>query len=138
MTQPVFDSIKVGDEIPILNSEPITRHTLALYCGASGDHHPIHVDMDYAREAGLDDVIAHGMLSMAYVGRLLTNWVSQSSIRELRGRFTAMTLVVDSVSCYGKVTNKFSESGEKRIRLELTAETPRAQPIIGAAVVALD
>ena len=84
MTQPGFDSIKVGDEIPFLNSEPITRHTLALYCGASGDHHPIHVDRDYAREAGLDDVIAHGMLSMAYVGRLLTNWVSQSSIRALR------------------------------------------------------
>ena len=138
MTQPGFDSIKVGDEIPILNSEPITRHTLALYCGASGDHHPIHVEMDYAREAGLDDVIAHGMLSMAYVGRLLTNWVSQSSIRELRGRFTAMTLVGDSVSCYGKVTNKFSESGEKRIRLELTAEPPREQTIIGEAVVALD
>ena len=138
MTQPGFDSIKVGDEIPILNSEPITRHTLALYCGASGDHHPIHVDMDYAREAGLDDVIAHGMLSMAYVGRLLTNWVSQSSIRELRGRFTAMTLVGDSVSCYGKVTNKFSESGEKRIRLELTAETSREQTFIGEAVVTLN
>ena len=138
MTQPGFNSIKVGDEIPILNSEPITRHTLALYCGASGDHHPIHVEMDYAREAGLDDVIAHGMLSMAYVGGLLTNWVSQSSIRELRGRFTAMTLVGDSVSCYGKVTNKFSESGEKRIRLELTAETPREQTLIGEAVVALD
>ncbi len=98
MTQPGFDSINVGDEIPILNIEPITRHTLALYCGASGDHNPIHVDSDYAREAGLDDVIAHGMLSMAYVGRLLTNWVSQSSIRELRGRFPAMTLVGDNVS----------------------------------------
>ena len=138
MTQPGFDSINVGDEIPILNIKPITRHTLALYCGASGDHNPIHVDIDYAREAGLDDVIAHGMLSMAYVGRLLTNWVSQSSIRELRGRFTAMTLVGDSVSCHGKITEKFSESGEKRIRLELTAETPREQTIIGEAVVALD
>ena len=138
MTQPGFDSINVGDEIPILNSEPITRHTLALYCGASGDHNPIHVDSDYAREAGLDDVIAHGMLSMAYVGRLLTNWVSQSSIRELRGRFTAMTLVGDSVSCHGKITEKFNESGENRIRLELTAETQREQTIVGEAVVALD
>ena len=72
MTQPGFDSIKVGDEIPILNSEPITRHTLALYCGASGDHHPIHVDSDYAREGSLDDVIAHGMFSMAYV--VIVKW----------------------------------------------------------------
>ena len=138
MKIPSFDSLKVGEEIPALITPPVTRHTLALYCGASGDHNPIHVDIDFAKSSGLDDVIAHGMLSMAYVGRLLTNWVSQSSIRELRGRFTAMTLVGDSVSCYAKVTNKFSESGEKRIRLELTAETPREQTIIGEAVVALD
>ena len=138
MDQPRFKSIKVGDEIPILNTEKLTRHTLALYCGASGDHNPLHVDIDYAHEAGLEDVIAHGMLSMAYIGRLLTNWVSQTSIRKLSGRFTAMTLIGDSITCRGKITEKFSEFGENRVRLELTAETHREQTIIGEAVVALD
>ena len=73
MPDPKFAEVQVGDEIPLLSTSPITRHTLALYCGASGDHNPIHVDIDYAKESGLDDVIAHGMLSMAYLGRLLTN-----------------------------------------------------------------
>ena len=41
------------------------RATLALFAGASGDHNPIHIDLDVARSAGLDDVFAHGMLSMA-------------------------------------------------------------------------
>ena len=138
MTQPGFDSIKVGDEIPILNSEPITRHTLALYCGASGDHHPIHVDMDYAREVGLDDVIAHGMLSTGYLARMITNWAPQYTMRSWKNRFTAMTHIGDIVTCTGKITEKFEEGGEKLVRLELQTNTPKAQTIIAEAVVALE
>ena len=58
-------ALQVGDTLPPLALPPLTRHTLALYCGASGDHNPIHVDIDFARSAGLPDVIAHGMLSAA-------------------------------------------------------------------------
>jgi acyl dehydratase len=58
---------------------PVSRLGLALYCGASGDHNPIHVDIDFAKAAGMPDVFAHGMLSMAWLGRLLTNWVPQTA-----------------------------------------------------------
>jgi acyl dehydratase len=76
---PHFADILVGAELPPLTLPPLTRHTLALYCGASGDHNPIHVDIDFAKAAGLPDVFAHGMLSMAWLGRLLTNWVPQTA-----------------------------------------------------------
>ena len=56
MTDITFDSINVGDEIPVLTKDPISRYTLALYCGASGDHNPIHVDSDFAKGAGMPDV----------------------------------------------------------------------------------
>ena len=138
MENPKFKTVQVGDEIPLLSTEPITRQKLALYCGASGDHNPIHVDIDYAKESGLDDVIAHGMLSMAYLGRLVTNWVSQESVREFKTRFTAMTLVGDTVTCRGKIIEKFTKTGENLIRLELIAETPREQSLIGEAVIALN
>ena len=52
----------VGDRIVHKTFPPITRHTLALYCGASGDHNPIHVDSDFAKAAGFPDVFSHGML----------------------------------------------------------------------------
>ena len=138
MENPKFETFQVGDEIPLLSTEPITRQKLALYCGASGDHNPIHVDIDYAKESGLDDVIAHGMLSMAYLGRLVTNWVSQESVREFKTRFIAMTLVGDTVTCRGKIIEKFTKTGENLIRLELIAETPREQSLIGEAVIALN
>ncbi|RFC76629.1 MaoC/PaaZ C-terminal domain-containing protein [Streptomyces sp. AcE210] len=69
----------------------ITRTTLALYAGASGDHNPMHIDLDVARSAGMDDVFAHGMLSMAYLGRLLTANVPQERIRSYSVRFTSIT-----------------------------------------------
>ena len=138
MIVPTFESLKVGDEIPALKIPPIPRHTLALYCGASGDHNPIHVDLDYAKSAGLDDVIAHGMLSAGYLARMLTDWVPQSSIRSINNRFTAMTHIGDSVTCTGKVVEKFEKGNEKLVRLEMQVHTPEAQTIIAEAVIALE
>jgi len=138
MIVPTFESLEVGDEIPSLKITPVSRHTLALYCGASGDHNPIHVDLDYAKSAGLDDVIAHGMLSAGYLARMLTDWVPQSAIRSINNRFTAMTHVEDSVTCTGKVVEKFEKGNEKLVRLEMQAHTPEAQTIIAEAVIALE
>ena len=50
---------KIREKLPVMTTELSKKHTFALYCGASGDHNPIHVDFDYAKEAGLDDVFLH-------------------------------------------------------------------------------
>ena len=138
MTQPTFDSLNVGDEIPALTTPSVSRHTLALYCGASGDHNPIHVDLDFAKSSGLDDVIAHGMLSVGYLAKMLTNWVPQSALRSFNNRFTAMTQIGDTVSCSGKIVEKFEKDGEKFVRLELYTNTPLVQTIVAEAVVVLE
>ncbi len=138
ITKPKFESLKEGDEIPSLKIMPVTRHTLALYCGASGDHNPIHVDLDYAKSVGLDDVIAHGMLSVGFLGRMLTNWVPQSDIRSINNRFTAMTHIGDSITCTGKVVEKFEQGNEKLVRIEMQASTPKSQTIIAEAVIAFE
>lgn len=133
-----FESVSVGDALPAFETPPISRLALALYCGASGDHNPIHVDMDFAREAGQDDVFAHGMLSMAYLGRLLTNWVPQLSLREYGVRFMAITHVHDRVTCSGTVVGKFEADGERRVRLELTTVDQHGEiKLRGDAIVAL-
>ena len=133
-----YDLIKVGDKIPDLQLPPISRHTLALYCGASGDHNPIHVDLDFAKSSGLDDVIAHGMLSAGYLARMLTNWVPQSAIRKWENRFTAITFLGDIVTCRGKIVEKFEKNGEKFLRVELQANTSQTQTILAEAVVVLE
>lgn len=130
-------SLGVGDALPVLEKPPISRTTLALFCGASNDHNPIHIDIDFARKAGMDDVFAHGMLSMAYLGQMLTNWVPQSAIRTFSVRFGAITHVGDRITCSGKVIDVFEEDGEKRLRLEVVAADQTGETkLSGQAVVA--
>ncbi|EAQ44530.1 MaoC-like dehydratase [Roseobacter sp. MED193] len=101
-----FAGVKVGDSLPAVTSKPISRTTLALFAGASGDHNPIHIDIDFAKAAGMPDVFAHGMLGMAYLGHLLTAWVPQRAVREFSTRFVSITQVHAVVTCTGRVVEK--------------------------------
>ncbi len=112
---------QVGDTLPELTFGPISRTTLALYAGASGDHNPIHIDLDFAQKAGMDDVFAHGMLSMAQLGRLATDWAGQDRLRGLTTRFTAITPVGATVTCTGEVTNRHEEHGRILLTVKLAA-----------------
>lgn len=132
-----FENIKPGDEIPALTKPPISRTTLALFAGASNDHNPIHIDIDVAKAAGMEDVFAQGMLSMAYLGQLLTNWVEQSRIRSFGVRFDAITQLKDEITCTGTVIEKFPENGEDCVRLRLQATNQHGDvKLRGEAVIA--
>lgn len=109
-----MSTIVINTVIPALELPPISRTTLALYAGASGDHNPIHIDLDFAKAAGLEDVFAHGMLSMAYLGRMLTNWQPQAKLLSFSSRFLTITQVHEAVICSGKVVN-ISENGGRQL-----------------------
>lgn len=131
--------IAVGDAMPELQLPPISRTTLALFAGASGDHNPIHIDIDFARKAGMKDVFAHGMLSMAYLARALTEWVPQRRILSYGVRFAAITHLGDRVQCSGKVVEKLTHAGRPCARIELTAAKASGEvTLAGEALVALD
>ncbi|MDR3660722.1 MAG: MaoC/PaaZ C-terminal domain-containing protein [Mycobacterium sp.] len=131
-------AVDVGTELPPLKIGPISRTTLALFAGASGDHNPMHIDIDVARSAGLDDVFAHGMLSMAYLGRLLTNWVDPRAIRHYRVRFSAITPLHGEPTATGRITAIDDIDGERRATLELAVTLADGTlTLTGDAVVAL-
>jgi acyl dehydratase len=66
-----------GDAVPERRFR-VTRADLIKYIGASHDFNPIHYSDRIAREAGLPGVIAHGMLTMALVGRAITDWAGDA------------------------------------------------------------
>jgi acyl dehydratase len=138
MAQPKFDDINIGDQPIRLETDPISRTTLALYGGASGDHNPMHIDIDYAKAAGESDVFAHGMLVMAYLGRSVTSWVPQSAVRSFNTRFTAITRVGEKIIVTGNVAEKIQGGAENLVRVELTAANDKGEvKAAGEAVVAL-
>ncbi len=138
MSVPTFDQIKVGDELPALKLPRITRTTLALFAGASGDHNPVHIDLDFAKSAGMPDVFAHGMLPMAYLGRFLTNWAPQTQLRHYAVRFSAITPIGAKLTCGGKVVEKLERNGEQVVKLEIGVVDDKGElKLSGDALVAL-
>jgi acyl dehydratase len=84
-----------GGELPTLQVR-VTRAGLVRYAGASGDFNPIHWNERVAREVGLPDVIAHGMLTMALATRLVTAWAGDpGAVVECAVRFTRPVVVPD-------------------------------------------
>ena len=118
-----------------LTLDPVSRSALALFAGASGDHNPVHIDLDFARSAGFDDVFAHGMLSMAYLARLLTRWVPQERIRSYRVRFAAVTPLGAKPTCTGTIVA--IEDGTATVDLLVQLEDGTVT-LSGTATVELD
>lgn len=138
MTSPTFDSVKVGDELPAVQLPAVNRTTLALFAGASGDHNPLHIDTDMARRSGMPDVFAQGMLGMAWLGRVLTQWAPQSRLRHFEARFQGITHLGNAMRCTGRIAEKTERNGERGVRIELQSTNQFGQTkIVGEAFVAL-
>lgn len=118
-----YDDVEVGTELPPA-SFPLRRVDLVRYAGASGDFNVIHWNERVARSVGLPDVIAHGMLTMAEVGRVVTDWTGDpGAVLEYGVRFTKPVLVPDdetgaSVEVSAVVAAKLEG---RRVRVDLTA-----------------
>jgi acyl dehydratase len=103
------EGVQEGTELPPLEVR-VTRADLVRYAAASGDLNPIHWSDRVAADVGLPGVIAHGMLTMALAGRLVTAWAGDpSAVRSLGVRFTRPVVVPDDdtgalVELSGRVT----------------------------------
>jgi acyl dehydratase len=110
-----------GEELPPLRIR-VTRDRLVRYAGASLDFNPIHWNERFATEVGLPDVIAHGMLTMALGGRMVTDWLGDPGRLMSYGvRFTRPVVVPDGdegavVEFSGKV-DEVREDGTARVAI---------------------
>jgi acyl dehydratase len=127
--------MQAGDTFTLEPTERISRTTLALYAGASGDHNPVHIDIDACHAAGIDDVFAHGMLSMAYLARLLTDNFAQGRIRSFSVRFSAITPVNSTPLCQATVTSIDNGAAHLELTMSLPDGTVTLQ---GSASIAIE
>lgn len=92
---PSFADVEVGTELPA-REFVLQRSNLVQYAGASGDFNPIHWNERVATSVGLPNVIAHGMLTMATAGRVVTDWVGDPGrVVEYGVRFSSPVVVAD-------------------------------------------
>lgn len=94
---------RVSDRLPVREWVPNDLQ-VRLYAEASGDFNPIHLDDEYARHVGLEGVIVHGMLTMAQMAAMLTDWMGEGGeINKLNVRFEQTVRPGDKITCSGSV-----------------------------------
>ncbi len=135
MTAATLASVAVGDELPLLSLR-VTRADLVRYAGASGDFNPIHWSDRIADSVGLPGVVAHGMLTMALAGRLVTRWAGDpGAVRSYGVRFTRPVVVPDDdtgalLQLSGKVT-AVTADGVARVTITAVVD---GRTVLGRAV----
>ena len=134
---PSYDEVEVGTELPA-QSFVLQRADLVRYAGASGDFNVIHWNERIAQAVGLPDVIAHGMLTMATAGRVVTDWVGDpGAVVEYGVRFSRPVVVADddtgaTIDVSGVVEEKLDD---RCVRVVLTATVEGAKVLMAAKAV---
>ncbi|MDE1567342.1 MaoC family dehydratase [Aquabacter sp. P-9] len=119
---------RVGQAL-VLKTEAVTTEQLVRYAGASEDYSRIHYDKPFAEAAGLGGIIAHGMLTMAFMGRVVSDAAGpQGFVRTLTARFVAPVRPGDVVRVEAKVLEVREEDAGALVRLDLAARV-RGRPV---------
>jgi len=106
----------------------IDRAMLKAYADASGDQNPIHQNEEFAVSVGLPNVISHGMLTMALVGKYVSDWAGgAAAVKEFSARFIKPVIVPADQKVDITVSGVVTEVVGDRITIELTATSAGVQ-----------
>jgi acyl dehydratase len=123
--------LNIGTSLSESKRQATQKH-INLYAEASKDFNPIHLDPEFARQAGLDGTIAHGMLILAYLSEFMTDnfgraWFTGGS---LTARFKAPARPDDTITISGKVTGVQRENGSVLVDCDVLCQNQRDEPVI--------
>ena len=133
----------LGEALAPLVKPPITQEQLNRYAAASGDYNPIHLDEAAAHRVGLDGVIAHGMLSMAFLGQFVNQQIGaipDAYIEQLQVRFANMVRLGDTITCHGvvKARTDTDDRSTTHVTIECWAQNQKGDKVTsGVAIVAV-
>ena len=123
----------IGQQLTPLVKPPITQEQLRRYSEASGDYNPIHLNEQAAQQVGLDGVIAHGMLSMAFLGQFVNLQIADipgARIEQLKVRFLNMVRLGDTLTCQGVVKiQKTNDDLSQSIAIECWAQNQNGDKV---------
>ena len=127
----MLTDLQEGADLPGISKE-IRQENINRYADASGDHNPIHINEDYARETPLGGTVAHGMLVLAYISQMMTgafgrNWLENGS---LDVRFRAPARPGDTMSVNGKITVVDKAEGQDRVSCSVQCQNQNGESVI--------
>lgn len=127
--------VVVGQQLPPLVQNPTLRG-LVQYAGASGDFYEMHYDVPFANELGYPDLAVHGLLKVAWLGRLVEEWLEdRGSLVSLETRYRGMDFRDRPCTCGGEVVRRDGQL----VGIDLwTVDDAGNRTTLGSAEVELD
>lgn len=124
-----------GDQLTGFN-RIVTAERIAAYAEASGDHNPLHLDQEYAKTTQFGGVIAHGMLSMAFVCELMAinfpdTWHSGGKTKL---RFRAPVFPDETVTVTGEIQSVIADAGVRTAKCSVTCTKPDGTEVISGTI----
>ncbi|PIC64916.1 3-hydroxyacyl-ACP dehydratase [Sporosarcina sp. P13] len=98
--------MNIGYQFETLQKDEITHTQIVRYAGASGDFNPIHTVVPFAQKAGMDDVIAHGLMVMGFIGQAIGDWVPVKDLAKFGVRFKAITKPGEKINVTGSILDE--------------------------------
>ena len=113
----------------------ITQAQLVDYSAVSGDRNPLHLDPEFAAKTQFGSIIAHGMLTLAFISEMMTaslgeTWLTSGSIR---ARFKGAAYPGDNLQTWGKTSK--SDGTSHSYSVGLSNASTGADLITGTATV---
>ena len=123
--------LNVGTSLPELKRR-VTQEHINLYADASGDHNPIHIDPEFAKNTPLGGTVAHGMLILAYISEFMTenfrqDWLTSGN---LSARFKGAAYPEDTVTVSGKIASIETQGDYAIINCEVICQNQKDEPVI--------
>jgi len=110
-------------------TEIVDKYRAIYYAGASGDFNPIHIDPEFGQAVGLGGVILHGLCTLGFVAKTVTDWTGDpGKLKRIKCRFAAPVHLGDTVSIRADVT----EVKEDRARIKLAVTTQEKVDVLTA------
>ena len=110
-----------SSDLPVV-SRAITQERLTAYAAASGDDNPLHLDAEFAAGTRFGGIIAHGMLTLAFISEMMTAHLGESWLTggSLRVRFKGAAYLGDQVETWGRV----AKSSDKLLAFNVGVRNP--------------
>jgi len=138
-----FDKVELDYELPSITRH-VTQELITKNACVSLDFNPIHVDPVWAKKVnlyGVGKTIAHGMMTMTFLGQLVTDWcyADGGKLKSMDVKLIWPVFPGDTITCKGKVVAKHPRGeGQSFVDLEISAENQDGQKVaVGKAEVIL-
>lgn len=129
MAENLYDRVNLKDELKPV-SKQVSRDTINKYAEASGDFNPLHVDPEFAEQTIFRGVIAHGLMSIAYISEMMTNEFQDAWLEggELDVNFLKPVRPGDVITTKGRVIEKNED--QHSFTCEVACENQESETVI--------